>query len=270
MTKKASFPAGIQNYDFAQLAVIAQTLEIRTNCTVAVSAHCDIAQRAHRSGSPTSVAGRRILCLMNEDAPPFRAAQARLLKKFYGYDHLRPKQQDAVDAVLRGHDVNMTAPTGYGKSICYILPALVKFYGPCADCDQWNASASENASRNAVTLVVSPLLALIADQVSALRRRNIPVAVISSAQSDRENSAVLKSLQQGSRFPHALLYITAERVTSAGFLDKLRRLYHCSRLSAFAIDESHCISQWVRASIVLQLNIFGSSRAAWADRYPSW
>lgn len=182
---------------------------------------------------------------MAVESAPFRAFQAQLLKKFYGYDQLRPKQQDAVDAVLSGHDVNMTAPTGYGKSICFILPALVKFYLSSSNANSPDFNVPTDSGQRAVTLVVSPLLALISDQVSALRRRHIPVAMISSGQSDKENTAVLKALEKGDQFPYALVYITAERVTSAGFLDKLYNLYHRNRLGAFAIDESHCISQWV-------------------------
>lgn len=165
---------------------------------------------------------------MDAGDPRRRADQARLLERYYGLPRLHAEQQTAVDAVLCGRDASVIAPTAFGKSLCYVLPALVRFHGPAP----------------AVTVVVSPLLALIADQVRALRGRGVPAAALSSAQSAAENRRTLAGLAAPGRPPVALLYVTAERAVSPAFVAVLRRMRGAARLALLAVDESHCISQW--------------------------
>jgi superfamily II DNA helicase RecQ len=175
--------------------------------------------------------------------PPYRTAQLHLLKEYYGFPGLHAEQQAAVDALLRGKNVSVVAPTGFGKSICFILPAVVLYHMPI------QAALRPAPERRAVTIVVSPLLALIADQVSNLRQRGIPAAMITSSESNAQNAKVLSQLCGDEPLPFALLYVTAERATSASFLNILIRLHRRGRLGVFAIDEAHCISQWVRSDL---------------------
>ena len=138
-----------------------------------------------------------------------------LLKKYYGYDSFRPLQREIIEHALSGADSLVLMPTGGGKSVCYQLPAL--------------------ASRGTV-VVVSPLLALMKDQVDALRTNGIPAAALSSLQSEEEAVIIKNQCIDGKL---KLLYISPERLLSEiDFL--LRRM----PISMFAIDEAHCISQW--------------------------
>ena len=139
-----------------------------------------------------------------------------VLKSRFGYDSFRDLQEEIVSNVLARHDSLVLMPTGAGKSLCYQLPALM-FDG--------------------VTLVVSPLIALMKDQVDALNANGIPARAINSSQSAWEMEQVQDELQQG----HVkLLYVAPERLAHAGFLNFLRGL----GLSLIAIDEAHCISEW--------------------------
>jgi ATP-dependent DNA helicase RecQ len=147
-------------------------------------------------------------------ADPLLAA----LQQFWGYSSFRPLQKDAVDAVMAGRDSLLVLPTGGGKSLCFQLPAVV---------------------REGFALVVSPLIALMKDQVDTLTANGIPAACYNSALSADEKASVRNGLREG-RF--RLLYVAPERLSaeSAAALLGLS-----SRPVAFvAIDEAHCISQW--------------------------
>ncbi|HVT62117.1 MAG TPA: DNA helicase RecQ [Legionellaceae bacterium] len=140
----------------------------------------------------------------------------QILKNYYGYDHFRAPQEAIIQDVVAGRDLLVLMPTGGGKSLCYQIPALL---------------------RPGVGIVVSPLIALMEDQVTALRLLGIRAAHYNSSLSSQEAREVLARL-------HAheldLLYIAPERLLSAGFLE---RLESCE-IALFAIDEAHCISQW--------------------------
>ncbi|XP_061761804.1 ATP-dependent DNA helicase Q5 isoform X1 [Nerophis ophidion] len=156
-----------------------------------------------------------------------RATSATLkqaLKTHFGFNSFRSQvQENAIKAVVRGdRDVFVCMPTGAGKSLCYQLPALLA---------------------EGITLVISPLIALIQDQVSHLRDQNIPAHSINSKLAVGERRVILADLQ--SQSPKLkLLYITPEMVASASFQPHLTDL--CSRglLSYLAVDEAHCVSQW--------------------------
>lgn len=152
-----------------------------------------------------------------------------LLKSYYGYTTLRPNQAKVIDAVLSRYDVLFTAPTGHGKSMCFQLPAL--YY-------------HQTSPTGCLTIVVSPLVSLMHNHVQALKARNVPCALISSAETQSHNQTVITSLQAKGPLPYALLYITPERLVMSSFLNILIRLHKSRRLAFVAIDEAHCISQW--------------------------
>jgi len=139
-----------------------------------------------------------------------------LLQIHFGYQSFRPGQEEAIDNILRGKDTVVVLPTGGGKSLIFQLPALVM---------------------EGVTLVISPLIALMKDQVDSLDRVGIPATFINSAISLEEATARLDKAKQGF---YKLIYIAPERFYNAAFLEALKKL----KVSLFAIDEAHCISQW--------------------------
>ena len=139
-----------------------------------------------------------------------------LLKENFGYENFLPLQEEIVESVLRGEDALVVMPTGGGKSLCYQLPALL-FDG--------------------LTLVVSPLIALMQDQVESLQRKGISAAFINSSQTPAESQRVLEQAQQGNL---KILYVAPERLASSSFGRNLDRL----RIRLIAVDEAHCISTW--------------------------
>ena len=139
-----------------------------------------------------------------------------LLESRFGFDRFLPLQEEVITNVLAGRDSLVLMPTGGGKSLCYQLPAL------CLD---------------GLTLVVSPLIALMKDQVDALTANGIPAAFINSTLSPGEIERVRARVQRGQL---RILYVAPERLALSGFRDFLRAL----RVSLFAIDEAHCISEW--------------------------
>ncbi len=139
-----------------------------------------------------------------------------LLKSRFGHGRFLPMQEDVVRNVLRGRNSIVLMPTGGGKSLCYQLPAL------CMD---------------GLTLVVSPLIALMKDQVDALKRRGIPAACINSATAPEESRQVARQIKHGQL---KLLYVAPERIAMPRFRQFLLGL----KLSLIAIDEAHCISEW--------------------------
>jgi ATP-dependent DNA helicase RecQ len=147
-----------------------------------------------------------------EDAPD----HASLLKRYFGYDTFRPLQGQIVADCLAGRDVVALMPTGGGKSLCYQLPALV---------------------RPGLTVVVSPLIALMKDQADFLRSRKVPVAVINSSQPPHVTQQVLEGLDHGA---YRLLYVAPERLMMPNFLARIARW----NVAMIAIDEAHCISDW--------------------------
>ena len=139
------------------------------------------------------------------------------LHETFGFEGFRPGQAEAVHGALEGRDVMVVMPTGAGKSLCYQLPALL---------------------REDLSIVVSPLVSLMADQVSALQERAPGrVALVNSQQDAAENRAVLERARAGEL---RLLYVAPERFASPGFLEALRDV----PVGLFTVDEAHCVSQW--------------------------
>ena len=141
---------------------------------------------------------------------------APLLRQVFGFDGFRPGQEEIVDAVASGRDVLAIMPTGGGKSLCFQLPALM---------------------RDGLTVVISPLIALMRDQVRALTQAGVSAAALTSGNSEDENAEVIRALNARAL---RLLYIAPERLASSGTVPMLRR----AGVQAIAVDEAHCVSQW--------------------------
>ncbi|MBK8561558.1 RecQ family ATP-dependent DNA helicase [Candidatus Amarobacter glycogenicus] len=149
-------------------------------------------------------------------SPALNAAR-KVLRDVFGYGEFRPGQAEVISAVLAKRDTLAVMPTGGGKSVCYQVPALLRTDG--------------------LTLVVSPLLALMKDQVDAMRAMGVPAAAINSTVAIEEQREVLAAAGSGEL---RLLYVAPERFGAAGFMAALRSL----PVALLAIDEAHCISQW--------------------------
>ncbi len=145
---------------------------------------------------------------------------ARALARF-GHESMRPGQADVISDIFAGRPVIACMPTGAGKSLCYQLPAVVL------------------GERGYITLVVSPLIALMKDQVDALTARGVPAVALTSAASADEQRDILEGIRAGM---YTLVYVAPERFRSPRFVDVLRSIN--GRLGLIAIDEAHCISEW--------------------------
>jgi ATP-dependent DNA helicase RecQ len=138
------------------------------------------------------------------------------LREHFGFDDFREGQREVVKSILEGKDAIVVMPTGSGKSLCYQLPAMML---------------------EGATLVVSPLIALMKDQVDALQARQLPATFINSAISETEQRSRIEALRRGQ---YKLVYVAPERFRSSRFLAALQSV----SISLFAIDEAHCISTW--------------------------
>ena len=141
---------------------------------------------------------------------------ATLLRDVFGFDAFRPGQEEIVHTVATGCNTLAIMPTGGGKSLCFQLPALM---------------------RDGVTVVISPLIALMRDQVRALRVAGVEAGALTSGNTDEETAAVWQGLEEGRL---KLLYLAPERLASGAAIGMLRRI----GVSLIAVDEAHCVSQW--------------------------
>ncbi len=153
---------------------------------------------------------------MKEQESAVQEEILHVLQQNFGFDSLRPGQDSVVTAVMAGQDALAIMPTGGGKSLCYQLPALC---------------------REGITIVVSPLIALMKDQVDALQERGIPAAAINSMLGAEEYRSVMNALRHGEL---KLLYVAPERFGQESFMNTLRQV----KIALLAIDEAHCLSQW--------------------------
>ena len=146
------------------------------------------------------------------------------LKDVFGYEQFRGPQEAIVAHVVAGGDALVLMPTGGGKSLCYQVPAIVR-----------------QQQGHGVAIVVSPLIALMHDQVGALHEAGVDAAFLNSSLSYDEAQDVELRMQTGGI---TLLYAAPERLNTPRFLGLLDDLYNQGKLSLFAIDEAHCVSQW--------------------------
>ena len=140
----------------------------------------------------------------------------QVLQKVYGYDQFRNQQAEIINDVISGQDCFVLMPTGGGKSLCYQIPALI---------------------RPGTAIVVSPLIALMQDQVSALQTYGVSAAYYNSSLDAQSAEQVLSQLHSGQL---DLLYVSPERLLNQQFIQRLQSM----PIALFAIDEAHCISQW--------------------------
>src|SRR5712671_3611286 len=149
---------------------------------------------------------------MTADVPPLLP----LLKQYFGFLSFRPLQEEIIRDALAGCDVFALLPTGGGKSLCFQLPAL---------------------ARPGLTVVISPLIALMKDQVDQLQASGVPATFLNSSLAPGESRPRLRALHNGE---YRLLYVAPERLMLSGFLSDLQRW----RVNLLAVDEAHCISEW--------------------------
>src|ERR1043166_7693531 len=138
------------------------------------------------------------------------------LKKYFGYAEFRSLQEEIIRDALAGHDVFVLMPTGGGKSLCFQLPAL---------------------QRDGLTIVVSPLISLMKDQVDALQTSGISATYLNSTLGREDAKARWRGLHRGE---YRMLYVAPERLMLETFLERARNW----KIAQFAIDEAHCISEW--------------------------
>ncbi|WP_279121846.1 RecQ family ATP-dependent DNA helicase [Holdemania filiformis] len=138
------------------------------------------------------------------------------LKKYFGYESFREGQEKIINAILAGRDALAIMPTGAGKSICYQIPAVML---------------------SGITLVISPLISLMMDQVKALNEAGIRAAFINSSLSEAQ---IAKALQLAEKGVYKIIYVAPERLESHDFIHFARQ----ADISMITVDEAHCISQW--------------------------
>ena len=163
----------------------------------------------------------KIAAIRRAGAPPDATA---ILREVFGYDAFRDAQADIVAHVIGGGDALVLMPTGGGKSLCYQVPAIAR-----------------HRAGQGVTVVVSPLIALMHDQVGALERAGVHAAFLNSSLSLEEAQSVERELRSGRL---VLLYVAPERLNTPRMLAQLDALHASGQLGLFAIDEAHCVSQW--------------------------
>ncbi|XP_010548239.1 PREDICTED: ATP-dependent DNA helicase Q-like 3 [Tarenaya hassleriana] len=151
-----------------------------------------------------------------------KEALVKLLRWHFGHANFRGKQLEAIQAVLSGRDCFCLMPTGGGKSICYQIPALAK---------------------PGIVLVVSPLIALMENQVMAMKEKGIAAEYLSSTQTTNARNKIHEDLDSGKPSVR-LLYVTPELIATSGFMSKLRKIHARGLLNLIAVDEAHCVSTW--------------------------
>ena len=167
-----------------------------------------------------------------------------ILKQYFGYDTFREGQRPLIDSVLKGRDVLGIMPTGAGKSMCFQIPALMM---------------------EGITLVISPLISLMKDQVGALNQAGVHAAFLNSSLTMGQYVKALRLAKEGR---YKIIYVAPERLETEGFLEfALSENVHISFL---AVDEAHCVSQWgqdFRPSYLKIMEFLITSKKSWHLHY---
>jgi hypothetical protein len=202
----------------------------------------DLLQDDFSSASPSSLVTRNYQPLeststyvsttqptTDQISSPFHKEIIRTLKSTFHLESFRANQLEAINATMSGRDVFVLMPTGGGRSLCYQLPAICN-----------------SGSTRTLTVVVSPLIALMYDQVASLKSKNVDVELWNSENSSDDAHAIVRRLNGSQDLP-CMLYLTPEKLSeSAALKSTLGRLYDAGALARFVIDEAHCISTWGR------------------------
>lgn len=147
-------------------------------------------------------------------------AAKKILKEKFGYDNFREPQDKIVTKLINGENISLIMPTGGGKSLCYQIPSLV---------------------REGVGIIISPLIALMENQVKALKANGINALYINSTLSTDEKRKYVEEIESGKV---DLLYVSPELLLSERFYNWVKKLHSTIKIALFAVDESHCVSQW--------------------------
>ncbi|KAF8532115.1 P-loop containing nucleoside triphosphate hydrolase protein [Gautieria morchelliformis] len=166
---------------------------------------------------------RSIGVVKHEKQPEAFIDCQRVLTEVFGHSGYKGKQKEIIEAAICGVDVLVIAPTGLGKSLCFQIPAI--------------------ARKKGVTIVISPLLALMKDQVAKLREIEASVAAFTSETSVDEKQRILRDLRSGHP-TYRLLYVTPEKLCTSDFTELLEIVYRHQELNRLVVDEAHCISEW--------------------------
>jgi superfamily II DNA helicase RecQ len=197
---------------------------------LAITNHLDNHGTKRKSSDASSPPAKRVAA----EAPNYPAAIKALTKSF-GFKQFQLKQEKVISTILSGRSAAVVFPTGGGKSLCYQIPAMV-----FADVDE--LAGIRGKGESGITLVVSPLIALMKDQVDALVRRGIKAATLDSTKSREEYLHTCEMLRNGEL---KLLYCAPERLNNEGFVEQMKYVRGGIRL--LAVDEAHCISEWGHA-----------------------
>ncbi|RYP42581.1 hypothetical protein DL767_000105 [Monosporascus sp. MG133] len=160
------------------------------------------------------------------------ALARQILKERFGFDDFRHEQRSAIQSILRGENTLVIFPTGAGKSLCYQIPAIAF--------EQLDAESRDGRpDGSGITIVVSPLIALMKDQVDSLKRKGIPAECMDSTKTYEEQQETKAALREGRL---RLLYCAPERLNNEGFVESMK--YVPGGIRLIAVDEAHCISEW--------------------------
>src|SRR4051812_40850560 len=179
--------------------------------------------RSERVRAPPATPGRPAVPLPCSH-PVLATDPLSILHDVFGYETFQGAQAEIVDHLAGGGDALVLMPTGGGKSLCYQVPAIAR-----------------HRAGNGVAIVVSPLIALMHDQVGALEEAGVHAAFLNSTLTLEETQKIEREMMSGRL---VLLYAAPERVSTPRFLAQLDSLHERGLLSLFAIDEAHCVSQW--------------------------
>jgi ATP-dependent DNA helicase RecQ len=185
-------------------------------CSVRSEDNIDVVDCAARSAAARTLARVERALAAKGRGMNLVGACRRVARRTFGIERLRPEQETAMVALLKGHDVLVVLPTGFGKSLIYQIPAML---------------------RERPTIVISPLIALMADQERALKSRGAPVVVLHSRLRTAERRAALERLESGGRL---VVLTTPETLESRATASRFER----ARPALLCVDEAHCISEW--------------------------